>query len=135
MDKFDPKLYKNLISLMKMFEDRPYHLVKYLMENGAFTDQFKSSVSKNNFLDKVKEDEEDYLASRQIYFVDISQMNDFFNSLFSDIEWTRDSTPNLTKDLNTKLDNYIREERYEDAIRIRDYMNKMGIKRISPEDL
>lgn len=135
MDKFDPKLYKNLISLMKMFENRPYHLVKYLMANGAFTEQFKNSVSKNNFLDNVKEDEEDYLASRQIYFVDISQMNDFFNSLFSDVEWTRDSTPNLTKDLNTKLDNYIREERYEDAIRIRDYMNKMGIKRISPEDL
>lgn len=134
MDKFDPKLYKNLISVMKMFENRPYHLVKFLMEKNAFTDEFKSVVMRNNFLDKVKEDEDDYLSSKKIYFIDISQMNEFFNSIFKDSDWGVDTQPDLTKDLNSKLDGYIRDERYEDAIRIRDYMNKMGIKRISPND-
>ena len=134
MDNFDPKLYKNLIALLKMFEGRPYHLVKYLSEKNAFTDEFKELVMKSGFLDSVNEKDEDYLTVKKVYFVDISQMNEFFNSFFNELGWDRDKTPDLSKELNSKLDKYLKEERYEDAIRIRDYMNKMGVKRISPED-
>lgn len=134
MDNFDPKLYKNLISLVKMFENRPFHLIKFLMSKDAFTKEFKDLVMQSGFLDNLENQEEDYLTVKKVYFVDIAQMNDFFNSLFVDLGWDKNKTPDLSQELNSKLDRYIREEKYEDAIRIRDYMNKMGIKRISPED-
>ena len=42
MDDFqnNEQLYRNLIAILKLFKNRPYHLAKYLIENDAFTDKF-----------------------------------------------------------------------------------------------
>ena len=43
-------LYRNLVILLKMFKNRPYHLAKYLIENSALTNEFIKKVSENSKL-------------------------------------------------------------------------------------
>jgi len=59
-------------------------------------------------------------------------MTDYFNSLTEETNISKKkSKRSITIELNSKLDQCVREERYEDAIRIRDYMTKHNIKRLS----
>jgi pentatricopeptide repeat protein len=39
------------------------------------------------------------------------------------------SKSEISKELNDKLDSYIREEKFEEAAKLRDYMQKNSIKR------
>ena len=120
------KIYKNLITILKLFQSRPYHLAKYLMENQALTEAFIEKIKNSERLNKINEGEEDN-SIKAIYFIDISHMKDFFDSLTDD---TLDNNKrDLISDLNRKLDRCLKEERYEDAIRIRDYMQKNNIER------
>lgn len=123
------KLYRNLITLIKLFSGRPLHLAKYLIENNALDKDFESKITNNEKLGDLDESEKGGI-SKAIYFVDISHMKDYFNSLLDDVsrvEVKRD----ISKELNDKLDKFIREERYEDAIRVRDFMSKNNIERRS----
>jgi protein-arginine kinase activator protein McsA len=67
-----------------------------------------------------------------MYFNDIAKMQEFYITFIDDINQSSDkkSIKQLTIELNTKLNDYIKIEKYEDAARIRDYMFKNGIKRI-----
>lgn len=131
-------LYRNLVILLKMFKNRPYHLAKYLVENSALTNDF---IQKLKNSEKLKEISEEGKNSEQkllpapvpIYFVDISQMENFYNSFIDDIQLLskEKSVEQITSELNEKLNKYIKDEKYEDAARLRDYMNRNGIKRIS----
>lgn len=122
------KIYQNLIIILKLFKNRPYHLAKYLIDNNAFTDEFKVKLEKSDKLDELSKDE---LKSsvKTLYFVDISQMTDYFNSLTDEKADSKKSKDVITKELNEKLDQCLKEEKYEDAIRIRDYMTKNNIPR------
>jgi excinuclease UvrABC helicase subunit UvrB len=120
-----------------MFKNRPYHLAKYLVENSALTEDFIKKI-KNS--DKLKEMNEDEKSSEQkllpvpvpVYFVDISQMENFYNSFIDDIKQLskEKSIEEITKDLNKKLDDLIKQEKYEEAARVRDYMMRNNIERI-----
>ncbi len=76
------ELYRSLVIMLKMFKNRPYHLAKYLVENSALTEDFIKKI-KNS--DRLKELNEDEKSSEQkllpvpvpVYFVDISQMENF----------------------------------------------------------
>jgi hypothetical protein len=121
------QFYKNLVGLFKNFTGRNLHLVKFLIENKAFNEDFIEKVIKNDKLSEMDEAESSAVV-KALYFVDISHMTDYFNSLLddkSDIDTKRD----MTKELNDKLDKFIRDEKYEDAIRVRDYMVKNNIER------
>jgi excinuclease UvrABC helicase subunit UvrB len=130
------ELYRSLVILLKMFKNRPYHLAKYLVENSALTDEFIRKI-KNS--DRLKELNEDEKSSEQkllpvpvpVYFVDISQMENFYNSFIDDIQQLskQKGIEEVTKELNKKLDDLIRKEKYEEAARVRDYMNRNNIKR------
>jgi len=130
------ELYRNLVIILKMFKNRPYHLAKYLVENSALTEEF---IKKLKNSDKLKELNEDEKSSEQkllpvpvpVYFVDISQMENFYNSFIDDIKQLskEKSIEEITKDLNKKLDDLIKQEKYEEAARVRDYMNRNNIKR------
>lgn len=123
------RLYTNLISFLKMFKNRPYHLAKYLVDNDALTDDFIRKITESEKLGLIG-DEKNSDSVKAVYFVDINQMNDFFNSLTEEGGKRKKPISHLSPDeLNQKLDQYLKEERYEDAIRIRDYMNKHNIKR------
>jgi excinuclease UvrABC helicase subunit UvrB len=120
-----------LVLLFKIFNNRPYHLAKYLIENSALNQDFVKKILNS---DKLKDllDRNSKSVSN-LYFVDISQMNEFYNSFIEDTK----QKPNekdieyLTKELNEKLNDCIKNEKYEDAARIRDYMIVNGIKRIN----
>jgi excinuclease UvrABC helicase subunit UvrB len=119
-----------------MFKNRPYHLAKYLVENSALTEEF---IRKLKNSDRLKELNEDEKSSEQkllpvpvpVYFVDISQMENFYNSFVDDIQQLskQKGIEEVTKELNNKLDDLIRKEKYEEAARVRDYMNRNNIKR------
>jgi hypothetical protein len=121
-------LYRNLVILLKMFKNRPYHLSKYLIENSAFNEEFIKKVSENGKLTNLSEED----TTKPVYFLDIGKMNDYYNTFTDDIKLLeKGKTPSeIELDLNTKLDKLLFEEKYEDAVRVRDYMVKNKIKRI-----
>ena len=111
--------YKSLVNFLKFFIGRPHHLAKYLLENDTLNDKFLKSLDNNeNLLDsKIKD--------LEIYFIDINQMNTFFQSLITKNS-KKVNLQDLKTELNKELDVCIKEERYEDAIRIRDYLKKIS---------
>jgi len=124
------ELYKNLVSLLKLFKNRPYHLAKYLIDNSAFNKTFVNKVLKSEKLNEFSEDKIE-IINTSVYFVNISQMEDFYNSLLDemkDISKTK-SSEEIATELNGRLNDLIKNEKYEEAAKIRDYMNKNGIKR------
>jgi hypothetical protein len=130
------KIYQNLVVLFKLFRNRPYHLAKYLLENSAISEEF---LKKLNSSEKLKELSEENSTGQKllpspepVYFLDIKQMDDFYQSFIDNLsELTKDKDiEQITKDLNEKLDNLIKSEKYEDAARVRDYMSRNNIKRI-----
>jgi hypothetical protein len=119
--------YKNLIELLKLFKNRPYHLAKYLADNNALDDRFIENLSNNDSLNKISKEE----SNPPVTFVSISQMEEFYLSLI-DIKDINDKTKEeIEKEFNEKLDYLILSEKYEDAARIRDYMKRKNIKRIN----
>lgn len=124
--KENDKIYKNLITILKLFQNRPYHLAKYLMENQALTPDFIDKIKNSDKLNRLSDDDLDSIKA--IYFIDISHMKDFFNSLTDDsYEKKLSGKRDVVSEMNLKLYRCIKEERYEDAIRIRDYMQKNNI--------
>lgn len=125
------ELYRNLVNLLKMFKNRPYHLAKYLIENSAFSKDFIKKVSENGKLTNLSEDS-DEKAKQPIYFLDIGKMNDHYNTFTDEIKLLeRGKTPlEIESDFNEKLNKLLFDEKYEEAARVRDYMEKNKIKRI-----
>jgi hypothetical protein len=122
-------LYRNLVILLKMFKNRPFHLAKYLIENSALNEDFIKKLSSSEKLKEFSQDDE--LKSKTL-FLDISQMNDYYNSLTDDIKkiGVAKTPEEIAEALNQKLESLILEEKYEDAARLRDYMFRNNIKRI-----
>jgi uncharacterized protein (DUF1330 family) len=124
------ELYKKIVTLLKIFKNRPYHLAKYLMENNAFNKAFINKISKSNKLDEISADDEinKYLPAN---FNSIQHMQDFYDSLLDEIKQisTNKSKKQLEIELNEKLDDYIKSEKFEEAAKLRDYMSKNSIKR------
>lgn len=122
-------LYRNLVILLKMFKNRPFHLAKYLIDNSALKDEFLKKLANNEKLKEFSQDED--LKSKTL-FLDINQMNDYYNSLTDDIKkiGVAKTPEEIAEALNQKLESLIDEENYEDAARLRDYMFRNNIKRI-----
>ena len=122
-------LYRNLVILLKMFKNRPFHLAKYLIENSALKEDFLNKLS---FSEKLKEFSQDEDLKSKTLFLDINQMNDYYNSLTDDIKkiGVAKTPEEIAEALNQKLESLIDEENYEDAARLRDYMFRNNIKRI-----
>lgn len=128
------ELYRSLVILLKMFKNRPYHLAKYLVENSALTDEF---IKKLKSSDKLKEISEGEKSEQQkalpspVYFVDITQMENFYSSFIDDIKQLskEKGIEEVTRELNIKLDKLIKQEKFEEAARVRDYMTRNNIKR------
>ena len=111
------KIYRNLVKLFKLFSNRPNHLAKYMIDNVAFNDFFLKLVENSQKLEEIEN-----IPS----FKAIQEMNDFFN-LMEDFS-TKKSSSKTIEELNQKLNEYLELEKYEDAIRIRDYINKLNSK-------
>lgn len=121
-------VYKNLYLLLKMFKNRPYHLSKYLLDNGALTEDFLKKIEES---DKLKEinSEESNQKLLPVYLPNIAKMQEYYNSLL-EIDLKSKSIEEITEHLNNKLNDCIKNEQYEDAARIRDFMTRKGIKKL-----
>jgi hypothetical protein len=129
------EFYKNLVLLLKMFKNRPYHLAKYLIENGAFNIDFINKVEKSGKLNELSKEESQNPKNLNVPIVihDISKMLDFYDSLIDELSQIekQKSPEELEIELNQKLDNLIKTEKFEEASKVRDYMQKNGVKRIN----
>jgi protein-arginine kinase activator protein McsA len=116
--------YKNLSKFLKFFINRPNHLARYLIDNDALNKEFLNKISS---LDSSEMDESKLIS---LYFLDINQMNNFFKKLIEKND-PNYSDNNLIEELEKELQNCLFEERYEDAIRIRDYLKNIKNKKVS----
>ena len=121
--------YNNLVAFLKMFKNRPNHLAKYLLDNSAVNKDFLKKISNNDHLKSLSTNDEKLTSP--IYFADINKMNDYYNSFTDDIKkLNKGKTPEEIEDeMNDKLNSLIFNEKYEDAARLRDYMQRNKIKR------
>lgn len=115
------KIYHNLVKLLKLFQNRPNHLAKYLIDNMAFNDIFLKLLMESEKLNDLE-------PSNLPIFKDIEEMNDYYNVFDENYKSKKRNPSKMKEDLSKKLEECIRLEKYEDAIRIRDYMIKMGFK-------
>jgi len=128
--KRNENLQKNLITLLKIFKNRPYHLSKYLLENLAFSKSFLNKIQNSEKLSSLSDESDLDFPS---YFPNITQMEDFYNSLLEEVREISETKRlgDLTENLNSKLVDLINNEKYEEAAALRDYMTKNGIKKNS----
>lgn len=129
----DEELYQKLVILLKLFKNRPYHLAKYLIDNSAFNKSFINKISKSTKLEELLENEDELNKFLPVYFSNITQMEKFYESLLEeikDLQKTK-SEKDIVENLNAKLDELIKMEKFEEAAKLRDYMVKNSIKRIN----
>ena len=130
VDKND-KLYRNLVLLLKMFKNRPNHLAKFLLINNSFNKKFLDKILTSNKLNELEQKEIDRITEEleTQMFTDITQINNHYQSLIINDKNQKITSEQTEKEINVKLTKAITEERYEDAARIRDYMEKNKIKK------
>lgn len=115
----DERKRNNLISLLKLFKNRPYHLSKYLFDNNAFTDDFLNKIKISDKLSNI--------SNTTYSFKDINEMEDFYDSLLGNN--SGDYNIDLETNLNNKLNKLLLEEKYEEASVLRDFMISKNIKK------
>jgi mannitol-specific phosphotransferase system IIBC component len=116
-------IYKKLVTLLKLFKNRPYHLAKYLIDNNALGENFIKTVLNSSKLDNISS--EDLI----INFNSIEQMDEFYSSLVDLNNLENKTTHQIKEELNLKLKNLIDNEKYEEAANLRDYMKRKKIER------
>jgi hypothetical protein len=119
----DENKHNNLISLLKLFKNRPYHLSKYLLDNDAFTEDFLNKIKISDKLSNI--------SNIKYSFKDINQMEDFYDSLLESNNYNNNNYDynDLETSLNNKLEKLITEEKYEEAAVLRDFMINKNIKK------
>lgn len=111
------KFEENLIVLFKIFNDRPNHLAKFLMENKSFSNKFIETVIQSDKLNDIKD-----IDTNRMDFSSIDEMNDFFTELIES------NSTDVEFKLNKQLFELISQEQYEEAAKLRDYMNRKDIR-------
>ncbi len=127
-DKGINRLERNLITFLKLFQNRPSHLAKYLLENDSFSDKFKNNVINSDKLDEFS------LKYSQgelptIYFLNFKEMLKFYENISNELNIDKLDNDKISDKLNDRLDECIKYEKYEEAIKIRDFMMQNNIKR------
>lgn len=120
-------IYKNLVTLLKLFKNRPYHLAKFLLDKDALDKKFSNDIEKSTKLLELDRKSEGLNPN----FSNITKMNDYFQNLLENNQQRLQTPAELERDLNAQLDRLIREEKYEEAACLRDYMMEKNLKRKS----
>jgi hypothetical protein len=119
------ELNEHLANFLKMFKNRPYHLAKYLIDNSAFNKSFINKIVKSGKLNT-----EGSRTNPEIPLTSISEMDDYYNSILDPIKIGNKTLEEITKEINDKMNELIKNEKFEEAAKLRDYMTKKSIKRI-----
>ena len=115
------KDHKNLITILKIFKNRPNHLCRFLLENKAFNKKFLDKIESN---DKLSEVNPSKIGGDHFYFSNVSEMKSYYASLIDDLESInlKKDREILKRDLQERLNSAVLEEDYEEAKRINDFM-------------
>lgn len=89
------------------------------MENGAFRQDFLKKIESNKNLEKLNQSE---IGDDHFYFTSISEMKSYFMTLIED---NIIDTEEMKKELEKNLIKAIMDEDYEEAAKIRDFLNKL----------
>jgi len=124
------KEYENLLIILKLFQNRPNHLSKFLIDSKALNPEFINKLKDSERLNEIKRNG---IHDNYLHFNTISEMKEYYSSLIDDLENIRKkkSGTELIKEFNDKLSEAIRIEYYEEASRIRDYMKLNNIPKIN----
>lgn len=117
------ELNEHLVNFLKIFKNRPYHLAKYLIDNSALNKSFLNKIAKSGLNTESRTNPEIPLTS-------ISEMDDYYNSILDPIKIGNKTLEEVTKEINDKMNELIKNEKFEEAVKLRDYMIKKSIKRI-----
>lgn len=119
---------KNLTTLLRLFQNRPLHLTKYFIENNSFNQEFMNNVIKSK---KLEELSTKYAQGDipTIFFLNYKEMLKFFENISNELNFDNFNDEKVGQELNMKLDELIKSEKYEEAIKIRDFMIQNNIKR------
>lgn len=122
------KDHRNLLVVLKLFQNRPHHLTKFLIENEALNSKF---LEKINDSEKLSEMSELGIKDNILHFNSITEMREYYKSLMDDLEHLKErkTKEELEVELNHKLKSALMNENYEEAARIRDYMEFNNIKK------
>lgn len=126
------ELYHNLVILIKIFDGKPYTLAKYLLDNDALSNDFTKNIMNSDMIKKIKDsDTLDIILNNETYLMDITDMKKMYNS-FIDIKQlsNKKTIEEITKEYNDKLNDLVAQEKYEDALKVYNYMLKNNIKKI-----
>ena len=110
---------ENLLTLLKLFKNRPYHLAKFLLENNAIRSDFLKKIEKNS---KLSEANASDIGDDHFYFTNISEMKAYYASLIEDLEAEGPDREKIKSDLEELIKRAVEIEDYEEAARIRDFM-------------
>ena len=121
--------YQNLLIVLKLFQNRPHHLSKFLIENNALNPEFLDKITDS---DKLSDMAQNGIKDNYLHFNSISEMKKYYSSLIDDLEnlKKKKTKEELEIEINQKLKSAIERENYEEASRIRDYMRLNNINKI-----
>jgi len=121
--------YQNLLIVLKLFQNRPHHLSKFLIENKALNPDFLDKITDS---DKLSDMAKNGIKDNYLHFNSISEMKKYYSSLIDDLEnlKKKKTKEELEIELNQKLKSAIESEDYDAASRIRDYMRLNNINKI-----
>lgn len=120
------EIYKNLLVLLKLFQNRTSHLADFLIENDALKSEFIEKINNNSKLSEMTLSD---IKDNHLHFNSINEMKDYYKSLVDDLENLKNkkTKEEFIIELNDKLSKAIDNENYEEAVRIRDYMKLNNI--------
>ncbi len=119
---------RNLVCFLRLFQNRPHHLAKYFVDNNCFNEGFIENISKSKKLIDIGEKYE-IGELPNIYFTNFKEMLKFYENLSYEYNVEGLDENKLRQELNDKLDDYLKLEKYEEAIKLRDFMIQNNIKR------
>jgi len=135
------KIIENLTVILKLFQNKPQYLIKFLLENNVFKEEFLKKVFNSTELNRLRtfneseeESSEEDLFSQIPHFKNINSMNEYFKNIIdedtseNDIEQIYEKlNKDLEENLLSQLKVAIEKENYEEAAVLRDRMNDLNI--------
>lgn len=121
--------YKKFILFLEMFQNRPHHLARFLLENNILNVDFLKKLSDNTSLNHITDINK---MKEEVYFKNITEMKKYYKSIIYPIDEERDkmTSEEWEIEINNRLRVSIDRENYEESCRLRDYMKKHNIKKM-----
>lgn len=126
---------KNLIALIRIFQEVPELFAKKLLEHKAFNDEFLQMLNTNNNLSELATNPAKYNKGKKIFY-SIDDINKFYNQFFihniyDETQIIKEESVYDAKDeidvLIIQLESAIDNEEYIKAAKINEYMKLLNI--------